>query len=129
MWKSLKRALFVGYMLIDTFKLGEKGDMDDAIRQARAKLRFGPAAVDGQSAARLGARTSGGVPPARPAGGSGKGGRSFRIGSQFGIPSNARPASGRPHAAVGNMASICNLSGTRRNWSRGPTRSAAFQRG
>ena len=71
MWKSLKSAIFVGYMLIDTFKLGEKGDMDDAICQARAKLRFGPAAVDGQSAARLGARTSGG-------GSAGKTGRRLR---------------------------------------------------
>ena len=97
--------------------------MDDAIRQARAKLRFGPAAVDGQSAARLGARTSGeGSAGKTGAAAQVRGGRSFRIGTQFGIPSNARPASGRPHAAVGNMASICNLSGTRRNWSRGPTR-------
>jgi hypothetical protein len=44
--KSLRMAIMVGYMLIDTHALGEKGDMADAIRQADAQLRFGRAAVD-----------------------------------------------------------------------------------
>jgi hypothetical protein len=30
---------------------------------------------------------------------------------ELGIPSNALPASGRPHAAVGNMASFCTRVG------------------
>jgi hypothetical protein len=46
LFATLKASILTSYMVIDTIKLGEKGDLADAIRQADSQLTFGRAAID-----------------------------------------------------------------------------------